>query len=140
MLIRTSIQGTQKRVESIFISIFTMNNIAPKLQKCWTRKIAIKNAKAIKFLLQSAFYTSKRSTCKVLPFYDFRFKFYDTFCGPYPIIDLLRMFNHQNWKLNCNLNENKLSLNVLKNMTLSMIQCLQVLIMVKNFNQECQST
>ena len=40
-----------------------MNNIAPKLQKCWTHKIAFKiiskNAKATKFLLQSAFYTSK---------------------------------------------------------------------------------
>ena len=46
-----------------------MNNIAAKLQKCCTRKIAfkiiLKNAKATKFLLQSAFYISKGSTCKV---------------------------------------------------------------------------
>ena len=36
------IQGTQITVESVFISRFTMNNIAPKLQKCWTHKIAFK--------------------------------------------------------------------------------------------------
>ena len=29
---------------------------------------------------QSACYTSKGRTCKVLPFYDFWFKFYDKFC------------------------------------------------------------
>ena len=55
-------QGTQITGESVFISRFTMNNIAPKLQKCWTHKIALKsykNAKVTKFLLQSAFYTSK---------------------------------------------------------------------------------
>ena len=33
----------------------------------------IKNAKATKFLSQSAFDTSKGRTCKVLPFYDFWF-------------------------------------------------------------------
>ena len=27
-------------MESVFISRFTMNNIAPKLRKCWTHKIA----------------------------------------------------------------------------------------------------
>ena len=59
------------KVESIFINRFTMNNIAPKLQKCWTHKIA----KATKLVFQSAFYTSKGSTCKVSPFYDFWFKF-----------------------------------------------------------------
>ena len=32
--------------------------------------------------LQSACYTSEGRTCKVLPFYDFWFKFYDKFCGP----------------------------------------------------------
>ena len=32
----------QITVESVFISRFTMNNIAPKLQKCWTHKIAFK--------------------------------------------------------------------------------------------------
>ena len=37
-----SIQGTQITVESVFISRFTMNNIAPKLQKRWTHKIAFK--------------------------------------------------------------------------------------------------
>ena len=42
----------------------------------------INNAKATKLLLQSAFYTSNGSTYKVLPFYDFSFKFYDRFCSP----------------------------------------------------------
>ena len=59
-----------------------MNNIVPlKLHKCWTHKITFKiieiKAKATKFLLQSAIYTSKGSTCKVLSFYDFWFMFYD---------------------------------------------------------------
>ena len=78
-----------------------MNNIAPKLQKCWTQNCLqnrIKNAKAAKFLLQSAFYTSNENACKVLPFYDFWIKFYDKFCSPYPIVDLLRIFNHKNRK------------------------------------------
>ena len=35
----SSIQGTQITVESGFISRFTMTNIAPKLQKCWTHNI-----------------------------------------------------------------------------------------------------
>ena len=56
----------------------------------------IKNAKATKFLLQSAFYISKGRTCTVLPFYDFWFKFYDKFCSPYPIVDFLHIFNNQN--------------------------------------------
>ena len=43
--------------------------------------------KATKFLLQSGFYTSEESTCKVLAFYDFWFKFYDKFCSPYPVVD-----------------------------------------------------
>ena len=51
------IQGKQITMESAFINKFTMNNIAPKLQKCWTHKIAFniikKNGKATKFLLQS---------------------------------------------------------------------------------------
>ena len=42
-------KGTQITAESVFISRFTANSIAPKLQKCWTHK----SAKAIKFLLQS---------------------------------------------------------------------------------------
>ena len=29
-------------MESVFTSRFTINNIAPKLQKCWTQKIAFK--------------------------------------------------------------------------------------------------
>ena len=36
------VQGTQITVESVFISRFTMNNFAPKLQKCWRRKIVFK--------------------------------------------------------------------------------------------------
>ena len=58
----------------------------------------IKNAKASKFLLQSAFYMSKRRTYKVLPFYIFWFKFCDKFCSPYPIVNFLDIFNHQNRK------------------------------------------
>ena len=38
----SSIQGTQITLESVFISRFTMNNIAPKLQKRWTHKFAFK--------------------------------------------------------------------------------------------------
>ena len=71
-----------------------MNNIAPELQKFGHTKVpskSYKNAKAIKFLLHSAFYTSKECTCKVLSFCDFWFKFYDKFCSPYPIVDFLRI-------------------------------------------------
>ena len=89
-------------VESVFISRFTKNNIALKLQKCWTHKIAfknhIKNSKATKFLSQSTFYTFRRSTCKVLPLYDFWFKLRDKFCSPYQIVEFMRIFNHQNRK------------------------------------------
>ena len=49
-------QGTQITVKSVLISRFTMNNTVPKLQQCY---------KAAKFLLQSALYSSKGSTCKV---------------------------------------------------------------------------
>ena len=41
----------------------------------------IESAKTTKFLSQAAFYTSKGSICKVLPFYDFLFNFYDKFCN-----------------------------------------------------------
>ena len=51
----------------------------------------IKNAKVTKFLAQSAFYTSEKSTYKVLTFYDFWFKFYDKFSSPYPIVNFLRI-------------------------------------------------
>ena len=78
-------------MESVFISRFTMNNIAPKLQKCWTHKIAFKIiSKMLKqpnFFLELAFYTSEGHTCKVLSFYDFWFTFNDKFCSPYPIVD-----------------------------------------------------
>ena len=57
-----------------------------------------KNAKTTKFLSELVFYTSKGRTCKVLPFYDFWFTFNDKFCSPYPIVDFLRLFNHQNRK------------------------------------------
>ena len=79
-----------------------MNNIAPKLQKVLDTQNCLqnhtKNTKATKVLLQSAFYTSKGSNCVVLAFYDFWFKFYDKFCSLYPIVDFLRIFNHQNRK------------------------------------------
>ena len=79
-----------------------MNNIAPKLQKCWTHKIAFKIISKMlnttKFLSGLAFYTSKGRTCKVLSFYDFWFTFNDKFCSPYPIVGILRIFNHQNRK------------------------------------------
>ena len=44
----------------------------------------VKNAKTTKFLLQLAFYTSIRRSCKVLSFCDFWFEFYDKFCSPLP--------------------------------------------------------
>ena len=68
-----------------FSKQISMNNIAPKTAKMLDTQNYfqnhIKNAKANKFLSQSAFYTSKGSTCKVLPFYDFGLKFYDKFCS-----------------------------------------------------------
>ena len=68
-----------------------MNNIAPKLQKnaghTKLTSASFKNAKATKFLLQSAFYAFKARTCKVLPFYNFWFKFYDKLCSSYLIVD-----------------------------------------------------
>ena len=47
-------------VESVFISRFTMNNIAPKLQKCRTHKIAFKIV--LKILKQPNFFHSQPST------------------------------------------------------------------------------
>ena len=58
-------------MEPAFISRLTMNNIAAELQNCFQNHI--KNAKTTKFFLQSAFYTSKGSSCRVLPLYDFLF-------------------------------------------------------------------
>ena len=82
-----------------FISRFTMNNISPKLQKCWTLKIASKTmskmlSNQISFTV--AFYTCKGRTCKVLHFQGFWFMFYDKF---YPIVDFLRIFSLQNREL-----------------------------------------
>ena len=54
-----------------------MNNIAPKLQKCWTHKIAFKIIS--KMLKQPHFFhnppstLSKDATCKILSFYGFWF-------------------------------------------------------------------
>ena len=79
-----------------------MNKIAcaPKLKNAEHIKLHhVKNAKVTKFLLQSAFYTSKGRTCNVLPFYDFWFKFYGKFCIPYLIVNFLHIFNHKNRKL-----------------------------------------
>ena len=56
----SSIQGTQITMESVFISRFTMNNIVPKLQKCWTRKIAFHIIS--KMLKQPNFSDSQSST------------------------------------------------------------------------------
>ena len=67
-----------------------MNNIEPKLQKCWTLKIAFKIiSKMLKQpnFSELAFYTSEGHTYKVLSFYDFWFTFNDKFCSPYPIVD-----------------------------------------------------
>ena len=91
-------------MESVLISRFTMNNIAPKLQKCWTHKIAFKivqkNAQTTKFLLELAFYIFEGHTCKVLSFYDVWFTFNDKLCSPYPTVNFLRIFNNQNRKRN----------------------------------------
>ena len=95
----SSIQGTQITVGFVFISRFTMNNIAPKLQKCWTHKIGFKIvSKMLKQPNFLAFYTSDGHTCQVLSFYDFWFTFNDKFCSPYPIVDFLCIINHQNRK------------------------------------------
>ena len=46
-------------VESIFINRLVMNIIAPKLQKCWTHKIAFKGIS--KMLKQTNFFNSQPS-------------------------------------------------------------------------------
>ena len=79
-----------------------MNNIAAKLQKCWTHKIAFNIiSKMLKQpnYLQSDICTSEGSTCKVLPFYDL---FYDRFCSPNLIVNFLLMLITE--IENCNLN------------------------------------
>ena len=73
-----------------------MNNIAPKLRKRWTHKIVFSIIS--KMLKEPNYFYSLPSTLpKDAPtkFYNFLFKFYDKF---YPIIDFLRIFNHQNRK------------------------------------------
>ena len=80
-----------------------MNNIAPVMQKCWTHKIAFKViSKTVKepnfFYCQPSKLPKNASAKFYLSFYDFWFKFYDMFCTPYSILDLLRIFNHQNRK------------------------------------------
>ena len=102
----SSIQGTQIRVESVFISRFTMNNIAPKLQKCWTHKIAFKIIP--KMLKQLNFFYGQPSTLPeeaIAKFYfsttyglSFKISCVARVCSPYPIVDFLRIFNHQNRK------------------------------------------
>ena len=56
----SSIQGTQITVESVFTRRFTMNKIAPKLQKCWTQKIVFKIIQKIP--KQPNFFYSQPST------------------------------------------------------------------------------
>ena len=56
----SSIQGTQITVKSVFIRRFTTNNIAPKLQICWTQQIAFKIIS--KILKQPNFFYSQPST------------------------------------------------------------------------------
>ena len=87
-----------------FISRFTMNNIAPKLQKCWTHKISFIYRSYKKILKQQNLFYSQPSTLPkeafakfYLSIYNFWFKFYDNFCVPYPMVNFLRIFNyHQN--------------------------------------------
>ena len=45
---------------------------------------------------QISFTVSLLCTCKILSSYDVWFKFYDKLCSPYPIVDFLLIFNHQN--------------------------------------------
>ena len=89
-------QVTQITVESVFISRFTMNNVAPKLQKCYTNKIAFKIISEM--LKQPNFFYSQPST---LP-KDAPLKLYLSMIfgissvAPTRIVDFLRIFNHQN--------------------------------------------
>ena len=73
-------------------------------QKCLQNHVKI--AKITKFLLHSALYTPKRSTCKVSSFYNFWFKFYDKFCSPgcrpYSIVHFLRISDQLNREGNLN--------------------------------------
>ena len=56
----SSIKETQITVESVYISRFTTNNIAPELQKCWTQKIAFRIIS--KMVKQPNFFHSQPST------------------------------------------------------------------------------
>ena len=90
-------QGTQITVESVFISIFTMNNIASKLQKCWTHKTAFKIIP--KILQQPNFFNSQPSTLRkeaLAKFYlsmTFGLRFMVCSAALYLIADFLRIFN-----------------------------------------------
>ena len=53
-------QGTQITVESVFISRFAMNNIAPKLKRWWTQKIVFNVI--LKMIKQPNFFYSQPST------------------------------------------------------------------------------
>ena len=66
-----------------FVSRFTMNDIAPKLQKCWTHKIAFKIIS--KTLKQPNFFYSQPSTFPKEALANFYLPttttFYETFCS-----------------------------------------------------------
>ena len=78
-----------------------MNYIAPKLQKCWTHKTAFNIIS--KMLKQPISFTVslihfQRTHLQSFTFYDFWIKFDYKFCSPYPTVDFLRIFDHQNRK------------------------------------------
>ena len=84
---------TQITVESVFITRFTMNNIAQKLQICWTHKIVF-NAISKMLKQPNVFYSQLSAFIKDasvnFTFLRLWFTFYGKFCSPYLIADFLR--------------------------------------------------
>ena len=85
-----SIQGAQIAVEPVAISRFTMNNIAPKLQKCCTQKIAFNIIS--KMPKQPNFLYSHPSTLPNEALAEF---YLSTTFGLRFIVNFVRIFNHQ---------------------------------------------
>ena len=84
MLNHTRITRT---MESIFISRFTVNNIAQNLQQCWTHKTAFKiiyicQSNQISFTVSLPHF--QRTHMQSFTFLRLLFKFHDKFCSPLP--------------------------------------------------------
>ena len=81
-----------------------MNNFGPKLQKCSTHKIAFnvisKMLKQPNFLYSQPSTLPKDAPAKSYLSTTFDLSFMILSVASYPIVDFLRIFNHQNWDHN----------------------------------------